>query len=73
MDRLAELSGEEFEIAFLRMMIRHHAGAVREGFRCVRRAHHEELIELCHSIVATQTEEIALMESWLRQWYGRRH
>ena len=70
MEKLAELSGEEFEIAFLEMMIRHHAGAVRAASRCEDRAFHEELIELCHSIVESQTDEIELMETWLREWYG---
>jgi uncharacterized protein (DUF305 family) len=72
MERLAKLSREEFEIAFLKMMIRHHAGAVRASSRCEDKAHHEELIELCHSIVESQSGEIELMETWLKEWYGTR-
>ena len=69
MARLATLDGEDFEIAFLEMMIRHHAKAVRESGHCEHRAHHEELIELCDSIAASQTIEIAEMEEWLAAWY----
>lgn len=70
MDALAELDGEEFEIAFMEVMIQHHAKAIKEGRQCVRKAYHEELIELCENIIAAQQEEIALMESWLCDWYG---
>jgi uncharacterized protein (DUF305 family) len=69
MARLAALDGEDFEIAFLEMMIRHHAIAVRESARCERRAHHEELITLCESIAVSQTAEIEQMEAWLAAWY----
>lgn len=70
LDRLAALSGAEFEVAFMEDMIRHHEGAIREGGRCLDRASHAELIELCESIIVAQSEEIELMESWLCDWYG---
>lgn len=70
MERLAALSGEEFEIEFMTMMIRHHERAIREGMHCIRRAYHSELVELCENIVATQTQEVILMEQWLCEWYG---
>lgn len=63
--------GEEFEIMFLRMMIRHHATAVRDGSRCLYRAEHDELLDLCGDIVTTQSEEIQTMRGWLCDWYGR--
>jgi uncharacterized protein (DUF305 family) len=69
MERLASLSGAEFEIAFMEMMIKHHSKAVKEGEKCVKRVYHEELRELCENIIATQTAEIELMESWLCEWY----
>jgi uncharacterized protein (DUF305 family) len=70
MKKLAGLEDAEFEIAFMEMMIRHHEAAVREGARCVERAYHDELLELCHQIIEVQTAEIAQMESWLCDWYG---
>jgi uncharacterized protein (DUF305 family) len=70
---LAELDGEEFEIEFLHMMIHHHTEAIEQGEDCVDRAFHDELLELCHNIIATQSDEIALMEEWLCQWYDTCH
>lgn len=71
MERLESLSGAEFEVEFMEMMIRHHAGAIREGEKCVRKAYHRELIDLCHDIIAAQTAEIQQMEQWLCDWYSR--
>lgn len=70
-DRLAALSGAEFEIAFMEMMIEHHSRAISEAERCVERAYHPELVELCKGIIATQAAEIEQMERWLCAWYGR--
>jgi uncharacterized protein (DUF305 family) len=70
MQKLAALSGDEFEIMFMEMMIRHHRTAVQKGGQCIDRAYHQELIDLCHNIVETQTAEIELMESWLCAWYS---
>lgn len=70
-DRLAALSGAEFEIEFMEMMIRHHAKAIKEGEHCLDRAEHEQLLQLCANIVETQSAEIAQMEMWLCQWYDR--
>lgn len=69
--RLSALSGAEFEIAFMEMMIRHHQAAVREGQACIDRAYHRQLIQLCENIIATQSAEIAQMQEWLCAWYGR--
>ncbi|MBI3964988.1 MAG: DUF305 domain-containing protein [Chloroflexi bacterium] len=54
MERLASLSGAEFEVAFMEMMIRHHAMAVKEGERCVERAYHGELRQLRQDIITSQ-------------------
>lgn len=70
MDRLASLSGAEFEVAFLEMMITHHEKAVKEGRQCLDKAYHAELRTLCENIVTTQSAEIAQMQTWLCQWYG---
>jgi uncharacterized protein (DUF305 family) len=70
MERLASLSGAEFEIAFMEMMIKHHEKAIKEGRHCLDKAYHAELREMCEDIISTQTAEIAQMEAWLCQWYG---
>ena len=71
MEKLAALSGAEFEIRFMEMLIRHHRKAITEAEKCVDRAYHGELRELCQGIIETQSAEIAQLETWLCQWYGR--
>ena len=70
MEKLAALSPEEFEVAYMEMMIKHHTKAVKEGGHCLERAYHEELRELCENIIETQLREIAIMQQWLCEWYG---
>jgi uncharacterized protein (DUF305 family) len=70
MDRLAALSGAEFEVAFMEMMIKHHEKALKEGRQCLDKAFHAELRTLCENIVTTQSAEITQMQTWLCQWYG---
>jgi uncharacterized protein (DUF305 family) len=69
MDRLASMTGAEFEIEFMEVMIKHHEKAVKAGSQCVKKAYHPELIQMCENIVQTQTEEIMMMEEWLCDWY----
>lgn len=73
LDRLASLSGAEFESAFMEMMIMHHKKALREARHCLDKAAHPELRALCENIIATQSAEIAQMQTWLCQWYGACH
>ena len=70
MERLASLSGAEFEIEFMEMMIKHHLKAIREASKCVERVYHEELREMCENIITSQAAEIEQMRTWLCQWYG---
>lgn len=72
MTRLDRLDGEDYEVAFMRAMIRHHWSAIREAESCLANAEHPELLSLCESIRSTQLEEIATMQRWLEQWYDRR-
>lgn len=71
LDRLASLDGADFEIAFMRSMIRHHRKAINAADVCLDRAYHEELADLCGNIIETQSAEIELFEQWLCDWYGR--
>lgn len=73
LERLAALSGAEFETEFMVMMIKHHWTAVGTAMRCVGRAFHEELETLCEDIITTQIAEILQLRSWLCQWYALCH
>lgn len=70
MEKLAALSGAEFEIEFMQMMIKHHVKAIREASKCVDRVFHEDLHDLCENIIVTQAAEIEQMRTWLCEWYG---
>lgn len=70
MQRFHDLDGEEFEIAFMRSMIRHHWGAVREAETCLARAEHDDLLAMCAEIKTVQLCEIEMMQNWLHEWYG---
>jgi uncharacterized protein (DUF305 family) len=71
MERFSRLSGAEYEIRFMRAMIRHHWSAVREAESCLSRAEHPELLSLCSQIRTAQLGEIARMQGWLQDWYGQ--
>jgi len=67
---LDQLSGDEFDKAFLSQMTMHHAMAVEMAKPAVANASHQELKDLAQSIINDQTNEIAQMRSWAKDWYG---
>lgn len=67
---MGELSGADFEIAFMQSMIEHHQAAIAEAGECLGTAYHRPLIELCGAIAAVQAQEIVDMRTWLCDWYG---
>ena len=70
LDRMAQMYGPEFEIAFMKSMIRHHWTAVVRASGCIDRAYHPELVDMCANIIETQVAEITQMRTWLCDWYG---
>lgn len=68
--RLAQLSGAEFEKAFMKIMIEHHSMAIVMGVDGLQRAFHPELINMNAMMTGSQADEIAQMRLWLQQWYG---
>ena len=67
---LKGLTGKDFEIAFMQMMIAHHQSALEMAQLVPGRATHPELIALGQNIIAAQQQEIAQMRGWLKDWYG---
>ena len=67
--RLASLSGAQFEIEFMQMMIEHHERAIEEAEDCVQRAYHRQLRRLCENIIEAQSAEIEQLQTWLCEWY----
>jgi uncharacterized protein (DUF305 family) len=68
--RMAQMEGEEFELAFMKEMIRHHWKAVVRASGCVDRAFHADLVQMCAQIVEVQVAEITQLRTWLCGWYG---
>ena len=64
---LATLEGDAFEIAFLSMMIAHHEGAVEMTEWTLERSSAPGVRVAAQEILATQGQEIALMEDWLKE------
>jgi uncharacterized protein (DUF305 family) len=73
MQKIQAMTAAEFEVYFMRTMIRHHYRAVVAGVQCLDRAYHPELLQTCGNIVRTQTAEIQQLQVWLCEWYGRCH
>jgi len=67
---LKGLTGKDFEIAFLQMMIPHHQSAVEMAQLVPGKATHPELVALAQDIVTSQQQEITQMRGWLKDWYG---
>jgi uncharacterized protein (DUF305 family) len=71
MNHLERMSGAEFEVEFMMMMSKHHAGAIRDSADCLLNAFHQELRALCQQMISTQAREIAVLRTWLCQWHSR--
>lgn len=66
--QLEGLSGDEFDKAFIEMMIAHHEGAVDMAELIPSRAKHDEIKTLGEAIITAQTKEIADMRQWQKDW-----
>lgn len=62
----ARKSTATYEQKFMMNMIDHHRMAVEIGEICLDKAVHEELRDLCASIIAVQSAEIRRMQRWLQ-------
>lgn len=65
---LENLSGDDYDKAFIEMMIAHHAGAVDMAELSADRAKHDEIKQLSQEIIAAQEQEIADMKQWQADW-----
>jgi len=62
-------SGDEFDIAFLDHMIIHHQGAIDAANLALQNAKHQEIINIAHAIISSQSKEIEQMKVWEKNWY----
>ncbi|GHD46198.1 hypothetical protein GCM10008097_15930 [Mycetocola manganoxydans] len=59
-----------FEVDFLTSMVDHHMMATAMAQTCLEKATHQELRDLCQSIIEAQQQEMEKMQMWLQDWYG---
>ena len=67
-EQLKNRSGDDFDKAFVEMMISHHEGAVDMAELIPTRAKHAEIKTLGEAIIAAQTKEIADMKQSQKDW-----
>ena len=61
-------TGDEFDKAFLTEMIMHHQGAIDMANLAKTNAKHDEVKTLADNILAAQSKEIDMMQTWQSQW-----
>jgi uncharacterized protein (DUF305 family) len=69
MGALEDAEGADFDRAFLRMMIPHHASAIVMAESVMMGSPREEIAELADEIVAAQAKEIGQMQEWRERWF----
>jgi uncharacterized protein (DUF305 family) len=68
MSRLQSAAGNEFDLAFLEMMIPHHQDAVRMSQNALVKSERPEIKQLAQKIADEQQKEIATMDQWRNAW-----
>ena len=67
-EQLKNKSGDDFDKAFIEMMIAHHDGAIKMAQLAASRAKHDEVKTLAKAVVSAQTSEINDMYKWQKDW-----
>lgn len=70
MSELDKLSGKEFDIAYMSMMIEHHKGAVEMSQQALKASKDSRIRGAAQNIVTVQNKEIGQLTAWLKGWYG---
>lgn len=69
-DYISSLNGgRTFEIGFMENLIPHHLSAIISSQKCVEKASHESLKDLCENVVSSQTMSVSMLKTWLCNWY----
>jgi uncharacterized protein (DUF305 family) len=70
-DMMTELegkTGDDFDKAFIEMMIPHHEGAIDMARAAQQSAKHQEIKDMAEDIISAQQSEIDMMKGWQRAW-----
>lgn len=66
--QLEKLTGDDFDKAFIEMMIAHREAAIGMAQLSSTRAKHPEIKKLSQEIISAQTKEIGDMQQWQMDW-----
>lgn len=61
-------TGDDFDRAFIQMMIPHHEGAISMAEAALQNARHDELKTMARDIIDSQQREIDQMRQWQEAW-----
>jgi uncharacterized protein (DUF305 family) len=61
-------TGDDFDRAFIQMMIPHHQDAINMANMALKDAKHDEMKNLARDIISAQQREIDMMKEWQRSW-----
>ena len=70
-DTLKSVAAADFDREFINEMIPHHEMAVMMAQMLAAGTGRAEMKQLASNIIASQSQEIALMRGWLNAWYGQ--
>ena len=65
---LEQSAGQDFDLMFIDMMIRHHQGAVDMAEQVMDEGENAQVADLANRIVDAQQAEIQQMEVWREEW-----
>lgn len=68
MKKLGSLSGNAFDLEFIKQMIPHHEGAIAMAQEALKRSQKDEVKTLAKSIINEQQGEIDEMKRWQGEW-----
>lgn len=69
LERLREVEGEDFDRAFMEMMVNHHRQAILLSADALVAGFHPELLDLAHRTANTQADEARQLRGWLSEWH----
>lgn len=68
MKMLSSLSGNDFDLAFIKHMIPHHEGAVKMAKDALQKSTKDEIKTLANAIIKAQESEVRQMKEWQTAW-----
>jgi len=68
MAKLQSLTGNAFDLEFIRQMIPHHVGAILMANEAFQKSERNETKLLAGDIIKAQSAEVGKMKEWQKQW-----